>query len=289
MRPSFLQGASFNLSAFSSIPSGAEGQVAWIRSNLSSFDRLSNRDCLTAYFDPLVTNHGDLLLILDDTNITTSDGSDSSILTWQSQCLDCAGSLDWLCGGVVPDFIQDNSTSHPETCTIPLVRKNLQKADQWAATSGLLGYQSARVSYCLSQPVPGRCSLEYSRALTIVVIVWNAFKIVMMIVASLNTSRTLMTLGDVIYTYLEKPDTLSQIKSAAGIQQHVQPKLHRKWKNWLTYDARKEMKKATESLDHPRTRGYLFWFETVGPFRLGAAFGMSVCSFTMAAYANPES
>ena len=139
IRPSFLQGAAYNLLAFSNMPVGADKEVAYIQSNLTSFDRLNNADCLSAYFEPLVTNRGDLLLVVDDSDMLESVGLGNSILTWKTHCIDCAGSLDWLSAGIAPQFIQDNSTSPLEPCTIPLVRRNLRNAAGWTNTGGPLG------------------------------------------------------------------------------------------------------------------------------------------------------
>lgn len=257
-----MNSASFDLGPFTSAPPGAANEVLSIQANLSNFERLDNRDCITAYLNPLVTDRGDLLLVLDDSEIPTSGSTNNSILTWNNPCFDCAYSYDWLCTGLVPNFFENNSTSHPVRCTEPLVRRNLEHAGNWTDTGGLLGGRQAVIQYCLSQKTPERCTLEYSRDLLIVTIVWNAVKVGCMIIAALECGHTLMTVGDAIYSFLEHPDSAGTPRPSKEEAEQTSSSTIDKLTSRFATDAQKTLQDATYGLQHPPKRGYRFWFES---------------------------
>lgn len=248
VRPSFLNDAPFNLEPFDQTPPDALEEVFSIQANLSNFEHLDNIDCLKAYIEPLVENRGDLLLVLDDSNIPEDGTANNSILTYNKLCLGCSHSLDWLCSGTVPDWVRLNRSDHPRACTEPLVRLNYANAENWTATGGLLGEEQARIQYCLSQTTPNRCALQYSQTMTIVVIGWSTVKLVCMIIAALQTGRTLMTVGDAIYSYLETPETVEPVESDSN-----KLSKSRSWATRLSSDAQKVLEGTYNRLQSAQT------------------------------------
>ena len=73
-------------------------------------------------------------------------------------------------------------------------------SDSWA-------YDAQPISYCLSEPIPERCTLQYSMHILIVVVICNALKVlVMLFIFWKQETETLVTLGDAISSFLDNPD-----------------------------------------------------------------------------------
>lgn len=202
---SFFTNGTFNLEGLSMAPANATIEAQHWQANFGLLQSLNNSECVSAYIDPLVEDRGDLLLVLDDQSVYDTASSNSSIVTWNTPCLDCGTTLDWLCEGLVPDFTRYQGGSSGPACTEVLIRRNIKNADHWTVSGGYLGNKSVPIRSCLSQQAPERCALEYSRAMTIVVICWNAVKIACMVVAALSCRHTLMTVGDAIHSFLKRP------------------------------------------------------------------------------------
>jgi hypothetical protein len=66
------------------------------------------------------------------------------------------------------------------------------------------------VDSCLSAPLPEHCKLQYSLPLTIVVIVVNAIKAIILCYMAIATSETpMLTTGDAVASFLQQPDKKS--------------------------------------------------------------------------------
>lgn len=200
VQSSFLDGAPYNLQDLNISSSFDNDELRTLQRNISQLERLENRECLDYYSNPLPTDRGDLLLVLD-TPPSTVDNS-SSVLTFETPCFDCADSISWLCNG---------NTPKNDKCTPELVKRYSSNAGNWSATGGVLGDSQVRIQYCLSERQPERCSLKCSQTMFIVVIVWNAVKIGCFIIAAMDCRLTLVKVGDAIYSFLKTPD-----ETAAG-------------------------------------------------------------------------
>lgn len=164
--------------------------------------------------------------------------------------------MDWLCNGVVPGFLETTSSAGHKKCTARLVHENLKNAESWTDTGGLLGQQAVRIQYCLSQPVPDRCAFAFSRDLMIVVIVWSAVKLVCMLIAAYTTSRSIMTVGDAIYSFLEEP--------AATVHTELDPRELEKAQGItgrLSHKTRAVLEQAYERLHEDSTPQLYYWYQ----------------------------
>ena len=63
-------------------------------------------------------------------------------------------------------------------------------------------------SYCLEQPIPEHCRLQFSAAIMVIVIIANLIKTVCMgFIAWQRPAQALVTIGDAIASFLNEPDT----------------------------------------------------------------------------------
>ena len=176
--------------------------------NASSWQRLSNAECISAYGRPFVSSHGDLLAVSPDLN--TSDPA----LYIADMSTDLAGSnglpYDWICASV--------SSSN---CSINTI---LKTATSWSlqnvtSTSEALkngvypttNPPNIAVDHCLSVPVEERCRLQFSLVIMGVVIFCNLVKATCMFLTLFyHKSQPLVTLGDAIASFLQHRDPTTE-------------------------------------------------------------------------------
>ena len=73
------------------------------------------------------------------------------------------------------------------------------------------------IDYCLSQPVAEHCKLQFSVTIMIVVIICNMIKTVCMTTISWKQdTEPLVTLGDAIASFLDRPDAITKQNCMAG-------------------------------------------------------------------------
>ena len=73
------------------------------------------------------------------------------------------------------------------------------------------------IDYCLSKPVVEHCKLQLSVAVMIVIIICNIFKTVCMItILWKQDPKPLVTLGDAIASFLDRPDITTKQNCMAG-------------------------------------------------------------------------
>ncbi|KAF2123171.1 hypothetical protein BDV96DRAFT_626911 [Lophiotrema nucula] len=186
----------------------------WANGRLEKLDNLA---CINAYGTGYQVS-GSVLLVLDqdpaDPNGTEvfADFSETSPSTdghwiWDSTtpCLNCIDEVvcpevklpsqtqlefAWLEGDLSPDRVK---IARKLAC----LRRH---SSTWSTQSGTVGY-------CLSERVPKVCQLESSFAIAIIVISSNFFTaLVMFILANWIDFVPLLTIGDAIESYLDRPD-----------------------------------------------------------------------------------
>jgi hypothetical protein len=165
--------------------------------------------CMAEYAVPFVSKVRNVLLVSTDNDPTNN--------VLQSYFWDAGFEVPfyWICGdGYSPDPYRDKETP----CTLSI-------ATSGAATWTVMSHP---ISYCMVEPVVEECRLSFSLEIMLIVIVANMTKATIMILTywKLNTP-TLVTIGDAIASFLDKPDP-----TTAGICLSTREDIRKgKWKN----------------------------------------------------------
>ena len=173
----------------------------------SSFERLENADCINRYIGAL--NGGKDLVVV--TSMKAADISNRTLVT-----MDVAGTSQWfdigywICGsrGIYPKLGGGGCTAdaiHPFISSWS-VATDMQSGN---ATHYALG--SVPVEYCLSAGVNAineRCGLHFSSTIMWIVCFMNFLKcgFVLFVSCYSGCKDSLVTLGDVVASFLESPD-----------------------------------------------------------------------------------
>ena len=205
----FLTDAPFNNEAVSAyLASGLLGdtsspvdaqRLTALRDNQSALQNLSNDACLKAYRRELVPDRLDVLVVSSATNSNLYPSSTTATTDYKTSLLSY-----W------PDNVSSRTThynsavggwsSYLWTCTQSLPDRCSSPTQNWTVLD-------APIDYCLSQYIEPSCKLQLSLVILIIVIVCNFAKIVCMSLTIWKPSSTpLLTLGDVIASFLDQPD-----------------------------------------------------------------------------------
>lgn len=156
-------------------------------------ERLEPLECLNAYAQIFQTGRGSLLLVSD----SDVDGfsTDTAMLKWELGEMMATGAVTqcppytWMCG--------DSNCGNPCQYRLGGFRKDIST---WRP------FQKD-IKYCLAERIEQHCRLLYSSGLLITVIVLNAFKVFIMLYLAFGILETpLMTIGDAISSFLQRPD-----------------------------------------------------------------------------------
>jgi len=178
--------------------------------NASAWQRLENKDCITAYGQPFVSAHGDLLAITPDLN-----SSVPAIRITDSGLSVSAGSsgapYDGICATTErpdsPNCDLNRILKQPSSWTLSNVTDNQRSLDFdfHVASSNIT------VDHCLSRPVEERCRLQFSLVIMCVVIGCNLMKMICMLLTLFyHRSQPLVTLGDAINSFLLHRDPITE-------------------------------------------------------------------------------
>lgn len=159
--------------------------------NTTSFEVLSNEACIKIYTNTMHTTYSDVLLVSRYSSsispILFSEGLSSSVLSIE-------GSMNaWNCSGTSCNA--DNTLAVSSDWS-----KVLLDAEDWSV-------QGCSIQYCLSQRATENCKLQFSLAIMITVIMCNLIKVICLsVIVWTRDQKPLVTLGDAIASFLEKPD-----------------------------------------------------------------------------------
>ncbi|THW65872.1 hypothetical protein D6D20_01754 [Aureobasidium pullulans] len=177
----FLTGAAYNRVAFPDKINGLDedymdtsAMQQRLQQNNGTWQKLSNAECISAYAVDTLSAHRDVVIVVEPRN-TTRKGSmvsrDRYRFNFNSELeMDYYNPYDWICVDpmLAEKFIaQGWSLSYRCYQTIPQLKKI---ADQWSPR-----YYDAR--YCMSEMMEGKCSLNFSLAIAVVVMICNVVKI----------------------------------------------------------------------------------------------------------------
>ncbi|KAB8263109.1 hypothetical protein BDV32DRAFT_9105 [Aspergillus pseudonomiae] len=155
---------------------------------------LKNADCMSAYATNFQNEYGSVLLLTDDFH---PNDTDFDFLSYQGASTPMRGNnpYAWMCCNHTV-YACDMQTICRDQ--LPEIRAHV---DNWIVG----GY---RVKSCLAERIPGKCKLEYSLPLAIIVIIFNVVKaIIICAVALTMTELPLLTTGDAVASFLKTPET----------------------------------------------------------------------------------
>ena len=169
----FLNGAPFNGESSGDPFKSLEGY----QKNQTSLERLDAKTCVEVYTAQIMSSHSDVLLVSTYSNFTNS-----------------------LLGNQEGGFYADNYLECPKVsgCYLNIANLYLTDPQDW-------------LRYCLSVPAKEHCKLQFSLTIMIVVIVCNLIKTVCMsTIAWKQDPEPLVTLGDAIASFMDRPDVTTE-------------------------------------------------------------------------------
>ena len=181
--------------------------------NQTSLERLSVETCLEVYTAQVLSSHSDVLLVSSYSNFT------NSLLGYQytGYQYDIWDSADYGYFGKLSFFLECSEV--PVSCQQSF--GTLLDPQNW-------------LQYCLSVPAKEHCRLQFSLTIMIVVIVCNLMKtICMSTIVWKQDPEPLVTLGDAIASFMDRPDVTTKGNCIAGKARFEKSKswdsLSRRW------------------------------------------------------------
>lgn len=173
-------------------------------SNTTKLRKLDNKACIEEYSKGIISTRSNLLLVTPHENDT------NAVLAMWTYMSPQFSETKW--GRYHPPWVCDlpQAPYYPweprPSCD---VGKIAAKADTW--TMG--GHP---IQYCLSEPVEEHCRLQFSVGIMIIIILCNAIKMVVMGYIAWTQPLNLVTIGDAIASFLDRPDTTTTGSCLAG-------------------------------------------------------------------------
>lgn len=168
--------------------------------DVASWDNLTNEACIKAYSEKYLVGRGDLVLITSNLNASVP-----MLLAREVTGFDTASNIadDWRCNAYAGlDCTTDDLLADPSAWKL-----NDSLALNWNVTYS----QQYDIQYCLSQPLPERCTVQLSYTLMGAVIVCNFVKLSCMLLMLLHRRfAPLVTIGDAIESFMLKRDATTQ-------------------------------------------------------------------------------
>ena len=213
----FLNGAPFGVDAGdvffgewydeAETPKPLKNRLQEYQKNQGSLLRLENEKCQEVYTAQIIATNSDLLLISAYSNFT------DSLLGWDAGVTSRILGNDGLCNTMlcsgIPNCVPSGIIANPQDWSISLGLGALDGPMSHDVTCmmSLDFAHEARIRYCLSVPVDEHCKLQFSLAIMIAVIICNLIKAVCMsVIVWKQDPEPLVTLGDAISSFLDRPD-----------------------------------------------------------------------------------
>ena len=181
--------------------------------NESLVQNLSNAECIEAYGPSLITaGRSNVLAVTSSTTAAKNtsllqiylDNFDSVYEKWVCQDLPVHLWTHFHSHTWEESRYSPGPSSYPggiSFCDVATVARN---ASNWT----LAGH---KIDYCLSKVEPDRCKLLFSTYILAVVVLMNAAKAAGMIWTALSRKQTtLVTVGDAVKSFLDRPDELTK-------------------------------------------------------------------------------
>lgn len=167
--------------------------VQRVQADASSFERLNNTACITKYYQALVTDRSDLILV--SSSLNASNGESTVYLSFHDGdfYVDAGEVASWMCESY------SNQTAF-ENC---LDRHEAPDPNTWEI-------KNHTIDYCLSRATPEICKVNSSLYLMIIVIVCNIAKLAAMLITLFkHKESSLVTIGDAVSSFMDTPDEVT--------------------------------------------------------------------------------
>ena len=171
------------------------------QSNKTSFGRLENKECVKTYSTPALSAYADLLLMTNYSNATNSylmseTGVCPTILGRSNDC-----SSNWMCSIPMENYCNmSDLNKHPQSWSMGVIPAYESNEDI-----------PVSIDYCLAQKVEEHCKLQFSLAIMLIVILCNLVKTICIgMIAWKRDWRPLVTLGDALASFLDRPDLTTE-------------------------------------------------------------------------------
>ena len=186
---------------------------------------LNNAECIEAYGSSLLMNRKNLVLITEDDPQIPADVFhvfNAPLVTEDRQGRE---QYSWMC---------DHSIANSGQCLFH-IQDLKQNAVNWTLPNG------SRVKYCLSEPTEELCKLSFSVTLLTIVSVISVFKAIMMLAVAFWVPETpIMTTGDAITSFMNRPDPYTENMCMAS--KRLMADNANQWPKWPTpYSGQREM------------------------------------------------
>ena len=201
---SYLNSANMNASSTDSDVLDFQDVLELYRQDQNNFKNMTNHECIRTYTASTISRYSDVLLV------SSTENSTHPFLEWSvlsSSLLSPnrgTGSMNsWIC---------TNATCNSEPCTDSICSNDpydttyLDRSSvTWNATSWSV--DDRRIEFCLAKKMPELCKLQFSLPIMIIVIACNFTKFFCMLTTLWKRDpQPLITLGDAVSSFLERPD-----------------------------------------------------------------------------------
>jgi hypothetical protein len=164
-----------------------------------SWERLENKDCIQAYSNMFVSGRRNVVLVS-----STKNANNNSVLDYNSAEIGHNSDLDgnwWICS-------LDGNDGGNQNCN---ARKYLASASFWT----VFDYP---IEYCYSQKTEDVCSVRFSMDIMLIVVGFNALKVVLMIfiLFRFDAEKILTSPGDAAKSFLMIEDQTTQMMCLAN-------------------------------------------------------------------------
>ncbi|DAA77384.1 TPA_exp: Uncharacterized protein A8136_6644 [Trichophyton benhamiae CBS 112371] len=154
-----------------------------------ALEKLDNAACIDAYTKTYQNSYVNVLLVTD----TPHNKSEYKYVGYQEVYRPVTGSpFTWICPN---DYEEATKCQSKLLSTKPEV-----VAGNWEVLA-------QPIKYCLAEVAQPHCKLQYSLPLTVVVMVFILVKVITICYVAVTIHTPILTVGDAIASFLEKPDT----------------------------------------------------------------------------------
>ena len=179
------------------------------QTNLTALAILENNACIEAYTAPIISSESNLLVVLN-----YSDASNNSLLAVLPNVESRSVNANFDYAFCLFPGTCDASTNSQNWSTDGFARAIAYPEDykfsnrEWEfVNEEVESMTGIRVHYCLSQRVEEHCKLQFSLVIMVIVMICNLIKTVCMgWIAWKQDPEPLVTLGDAIVSFLDRPD-----------------------------------------------------------------------------------
>lgn len=195
------------------------------------YEKLSNEECIREYAKNLIQERGNVILVIErpqncsdfwqaPMNICVNSTTTSLYaalnyeVSFEADSNRIPNWYHWICTEL--SRYEFGAKDRPYLCSDGRWRDLVEEAEDWKV-------YGQKVQYCMSERLPSQCRLQVAINLIGVVIAFNVVKlviIVMMTVGDIINQNPLVTIGDAIASFIERPDTRTEgmcLRSATEI------------------------------------------------------------------------